>query len=761
MPKTLKWTAVVIVIGWPLVGCAGQRSPSPLPRLDWLVRSDWINVRLLGARGDGKADDSGAIQDALSQVRDGSTVYLPPGVYRVTKPLTLTGPRTGVAIVGHGRDTCLVWAGHPGGNLFTDNGVAYSRFVGLSFDGQGKAAVGFHHYSTRRFETEVVHRHLAFVGFTNAGVLAAKGDRYALAETTFDNCWFENCRRGVAFVSFNDYNYTFDRCEFRSCDVGIECRHGNFYARNCHFESSRTVDVLARPEHGCSLRRCTSRGSARFLDFANSVSPVTVQDCHVAAWTARDGAILLNGAPAVLFDCGFAEPPVDAVPVRVARAGQRLIVSQNTSKGTGALVGGADQARVYHVPAGARTGSIRSASRRFFRSAVRIPGKVFDARRDFAAAGDGKADDTAAVQRCIDAARAHGRRAIAYLPTGRYVVKKTLRISGSDYTVGGSGFHTRLIWRGARGGTILAVHDPDRVRLEHVAIGNHDSGAMTNAIDILQTGSERPSRMTYDGVFVYGMYQKQPLRQGLHFRGLGAGAVVVLSHVQGNLRFVDSARATILAKTSFEGSVIVSGRDKRRDGFLGFGTRLATIVRHGLYLKDNHSVVMSDFYIEQADNGFVFEGSAGCPAGRATLQGAKLHFNAPKDKAEAGTAMTVRDYRGEIFFGPNQFYVDPPAVRVVQTGTSPVGLVLLANLFYRTHLAVAGQEPLTIRLLGNEAVAEVTPNEPVRYRRAADAAPAEALRALPRALDDLRRLGELDLRLDHLDDGPRAAGEAK
>ncbi|KPK44755.1 MAG: hypothetical protein AMK72_11670 [Planctomycetes bacterium SM23_25] len=415
-------------------------------------------------------------------------------------------------------------------------------------------------------------------------------------------------------------------------------------------------------------------------------------------------------------------------------------------------MGGREKARLYRVPAGRRKGSIRSADRRFFRATRRVPGKVFDARRNFGAKGDGRSDDTAAIRRCIDAARTHGKGAIAYLPTGDYVVKETLKITGTDYFVGGSGFRTRLIWRGTDGGTMVAVHDPDHVTLEHLAVGNHDSGPMNNGIDILQTGSDRPSHMTYDGVFVYGMYQKQPMRKGLHFRRLGPGAVVVLSQVQGNLRFLDSAQATILAKTSFEGSVIVEGKDKRRGGFLGFLTRLATITTHGLYLKDNHSIVMSDFYIEQADNGFVFEGSPDCPKGRATIQGAKLHFTVPKDKPAKGTAMTFGNYSGQVFFGHHQFYVEPTSVRVAHTGTSPAELFLLANLFYRTKLAVSGEGALKVRLVGNEGVATVSPVDgSVNYLEAKDVGPQEALKQLSRALDDLRKLGEVDLRLNHPD----------
>ena len=102
----------------------------------------------------------------------GSTLYLPPGNYRITRTVRLTGPLIGVSVIGHGRDTTLVWDGEAGGKLFADDGVAYSRYIGIQFDGRGKAAVGFHHDSHKRFETEVRHIHLAFRNFTDAAVLA-------------------------------------------------------------------------------------------------------------------------------------------------------------------------------------------------------------------------------------------------------------------------------------------------------------------------------------------------------------------------------------------------------------------------------------------------------------------------------------------------------------------------------------------------------------------------------------------------------------
>jgi len=739
----------IIWVGVLVAGCAMRVPGSRIPSLPWTPRSDWLNVRELGARGDGRADDTAAIQKALATARNGSTIYLPPGTYRVTATLRLTGPLVGVSLVGHGRLTTLVWDGAPGGTVLTDDGVAYSRFVGIQFDGRGRAAVGFRHASFRRFETEVRHQHLAFRGFTDAAVLADPRDKYALAETSFENCLFEDCRRGVAFVSFNDYNYTFDGCEFRRCGTAIHCEHGNFYVRNCHFQGSKVVDILARPEHGSSIRRCTSVGSAAFVHYANPVSPMTIQDCHVAGWRDEDGAIVLGGAPVLLFDCTFTDGPPGKAPVRVTRKGQRLLLSNNRTEGTDLLQPG-HGARVYEIPPGERAPCLSSARRRFLRETARVPTRVFDVR-DFGAKGDGRADDTAAIQKAINAASAEGRGAIAYLPTGTYAITDTLRISGEGFSVGGTGFMCRLVWKGPEGGTMVEVREANDVTLEGLMIGSHDAGAMKNAVDVLHLGSSRPSRVVYDGVFVFGMYQKQPFRKGIHFRGLDADDMVVARHLQGNIRISDCARATMLFNCSFEGSVVVEGRGVERDGFLGFMTRLCTIAPYALYLRDNQSIVASDFYLEQGENGFRLEGSPALPPGRATIQGPKIQFNVPKDKPEAGVALDVRDYSGRVVLGPGQFYVEPLRSRIVQSGTAPVEILLMGNCFYRTSLQVE-KAAATVGFVGNEGVAVGPKDEVLPYEhRASDSMRPEQLRRLAVALDDLRLLGELDLRLNHGD----------
>jgi 23S rRNA pseudouridine2605 synthase len=68
-----------------LAGGAAARG-AQLPSLDWEPRSDWVSVTDFGAVGDGRADDTASLQKALDTVVDGSTVYLPPGTYRINAP---------------------------------------------------------------------------------------------------------------------------------------------------------------------------------------------------------------------------------------------------------------------------------------------------------------------------------------------------------------------------------------------------------------------------------------------------------------------------------------------------------------------------------------------------------------------------------------------------------------------------------------------------------------------------------------------------
>ena len=104
-----------------------------------------------GARGDGVADDTAAIQAGLDSLRNMATnnwsvLYFPAGTYRITQQLTTV--RTthhdflGSEIIGENPETTsIVWAGAAGGTMFRWS-AWYDKVSRLTFDGKGLASNG-------------------------------------------------------------------------------------------------------------------------------------------------------------------------------------------------------------------------------------------------------------------------------------------------------------------------------------------------------------------------------------------------------------------------------------------------------------------------------------------------------------------------------------------------------------------------------------------------------------------------------------------
>ena len=105
----------------------------------------WTNVKTVyGAKGDGVTDDTAALQAALSNVGlngHSSVVYLPAGTYKISSTLNLAA-REHISIVGEDPATTIIkWAGASGGTELHIDGLDYSRFDRLTFDGAGVAGV--------------------------------------------------------------------------------------------------------------------------------------------------------------------------------------------------------------------------------------------------------------------------------------------------------------------------------------------------------------------------------------------------------------------------------------------------------------------------------------------------------------------------------------------------------------------------------------------------------------------------------------------
>jgi len=732
----------------------GLGADPELPDLAWTERSDWINVKTdvsPAAKGDGKADDTAAIQAALDLVAQGpkkgfSTVYLPPGTYRITKTLHLTRS-SGVNWFGHGRNTKIVWDGGTGSErgMYWSNGAPRTRYVGMVWDGRNVASVGHDHASTTLFETRIRYEHMAFVNFTVAGVRTGFKRKKATAETVYENCLFSNCGIGAKITLHNDYNHKFNGCEFRNCGFGIKSQKGHIQVLNTHFEKNGT-DVSHDGDQCVSLRRCTSICSGQFV--TSYQAPLTIQDCWVSDWRKKSGAVFHRGAPMLVFDCNFTNPPDANAPIRVAD-GRILTYSNCKSLKTEKLVSTTGKnCRIVEIPPGRLGGSVTSAKQTFFRSKAQVAGKVFDVKVDFGAKGDDSTDDTGAIIRAIDAARKHGSNAIVYFPIGKYKVTKTISVTGGAFAIGGAGFNTVI--RGHQtDGPIFAVRDPQDVTLEHMVVSPVHP---TIVCAVEQSSSGGCSYVRYDGIYVPGVYWKtEPRPRGLEMKGLGRGDVVSIGHLDGEMHFSDCGRATILAEYTYEGQVLVEGKDPTRVGFLGIIFRLSTGgTTYSLTVLNNYSIVIGDFYNENAHRHVKLSGAPGEPAGQVTIQGARYYSKsvfAKDERSVINPVMRLNNYKGVFSWGHDSFdYWKPKTLpQFLQTGDRPVDIVFISTrLFHSNPLDFQTNASAKLTFIGNTWMADTIPDG--------------GLQAAASALDHLRKLGRIDIWLNHT---PRRAPDIK
>lgn len=112
----------------------------------------YLNVRSYGAVGNGLADDTIALQNAINATQTaGGVIFLPKGSYKITATLGVTGS---VTFLGEGdagwpstyrsdvRPTRLVWAGADAGYMLRFTSSPWGGVRGIAFDGGGRAVNG-------------------------------------------------------------------------------------------------------------------------------------------------------------------------------------------------------------------------------------------------------------------------------------------------------------------------------------------------------------------------------------------------------------------------------------------------------------------------------------------------------------------------------------------------------------------------------------------------------------------------------------------
>jgi hypothetical protein len=284
MRRALSGVLAVIVL------CACGSSAGPVAD-----REAELDVRAFGAVGDGKADDTAAIARAVQaaglpeapgKAARPTTVFFPPGVFRVTKTIELA-ERPGASslrvawIRGSGHlvpngtaaaHTTLLWDGADGVPMLDVKGYSGLRLGDLKMDGNGKAGVLVRINSvpgigSGQFSVERVQLDRADTGIE----LGASLDMCA-SDMTFTDLLVDNMRT-AGFRAMNDQqvDYVFIRCQVSHAPTGFHFRRGGsahfllptFYAVDTCFDLSGGVNNGSYSITGLFLERHSFSDPAR------------------------------------------------------------------------------------------------------------------------------------------------------------------------------------------------------------------------------------------------------------------------------------------------------------------------------------------------------------------------------------------------------------------------------------------------------------------------------------------------------------------
>jgi len=446
-----------------------RRSPAYLRAVGWLLSSAALIAAMpasagisvfqttpsdpraitVAGKGDGRADDTDAIQQALDRATEhspGGVVFLPSGRYRISHTL-LIAPGVRLYGIGASRPVLLLGSHTPGfqqgvGSMVVFTGARRGDPVRTG-PGPGEARVPFPPPTVVPFDAKVAdansstfysamsnidieigpenpaaaairfrvaqHAYLsnmdfhlggAFAGIYQAGNFVQNlhffGGRYGIVTEKTSPAWqftvldssFEG--QSVAAIREHEAGLTLVDVWLRNVPVGIEIDRGygdSLWGKDVRFEGVREAGVVISNESTVYTQvgfdNAVARDTPVFVRFRDSGRSV--------AGTGRSYRVRS-------FSHGLAVPGLGQL---------------------GHFATAQDLTPIAHLPAPAAP-AVRALP----------PVAQWANAHELGAVGDGKSDDTVALQRAIDAHR------IIYLPLGTYRVSATLRLRPDSVLIG-------------------------------------------------------------------------------------------------------------------------------------------------------------------------------------------------------------------------------------------------------------------------------------------------------------------------------------
>ncbi len=474
--------------------------------------ASWANVKTnYGAIGDGVADDTVAIQNALNdlgQVGKAEVLYLPAGTYRITATLNLTGSPVSasanviwgcVGIIGDSPATTIIkWAGPAGQAMLVQNGGVGTRYSRLTWDGSGTAGYGVAQWWNVNggviYGGGTEHQDEVFQDM-NIGIMAGRlGADYDAMDSEGQVrrvSFIRNSYAGLDVGSWNAVDWWVWDSNFIDCargvsnqfsvnDTGVTTGAGAIYVYRSFFEGSTVADMAISNTGWFSLHNNVSIGSRRFFEaspLGNNAAVVIVQNNRVVQSTNPVPISLGNWGPLLLVDNQIQATTstyelTDWVTGRdVLSLGNQYSAGPPAPSGTDRLLS------IDDVPVAASS---------FSTQPLTLPSTPAVTTHQVYEVPAGATADQ--IQTLINqSAQSADSQPIVHFGYNTWTLNKSLQIpQGSSVQLVGDGYGSTLVWSGPAAGPMLSIAAPSKVTIRDM----NWLGTGTTAISI--SGADQP-----------------------------------------------------------------------------------------------------------------------------------------------------------------------------------------------------------------------------------------------------------------------------
>ncbi len=210
-----------------------------------------INIKDLGAVGDGQADDTAAFQKAFDTTSaDISEILIPAGRYRITQTLTFKQHAAkGMIIRGQGgvgwkhwpKASTLVWDGPEGGTLLQTVGMGGCSFSDINFDGSQKAGVLFLANTVKGWGNMINSMNNVSFYRANIGIqMGSVAGEHNNSDYIFQNILFGSLKNGFLVKNDQGVDFLFNFIFALRCDTILNFeRGGNLQVNNAQMTNCK------------------------------------------------------------------------------------------------------------------------------------------------------------------------------------------------------------------------------------------------------------------------------------------------------------------------------------------------------------------------------------------------------------------------------------------------------------------------------------------------------------------------------------------